>query len=51
MSEQRIADLRRKLAARTGADGKALPGYAKNVEMIQAEIKRLEEARGVSNGD
>lgn len=38
----RIADLKRKLAARTDPDGTAHPGFEQNVRAILAEIARLE---------
>jgi hypothetical protein len=37
-TEQRIADLKAKLARREG-----MPGYAMNAEEIKAEIARLEK--------
>lgn len=40
--EARLTDIRAKLAARTGPDGKPLPNYAENVAAIKAEILRLE---------
>lgn len=39
----RLVQLRRKLAGRTGPDGKPIAGYEKNVEDIRAEIARLEK--------
>lgn len=47
MRESRIDVLRRRLAARTDADGKPLPGFAENVAAIREEIARLEV---VANG-
>lgn len=38
----RVALLYRKLASRTGADGKPAPGFEKNCEAIRKEIARLE---------
>lgn len=37
-----LDDLRRKLAARTNADGKPIKGYGQNVAAIRAEIARME---------
>lgn len=42
MSAERIADLRKKLRARTDGRGDALPNYGENVAAIRAEIERLE---------
>jgi hypothetical protein len=39
----RLMQLRAKLEGRTGADGKPIPGYEKNCEMIRAEIERIEK--------
>lgn len=39
----RFAELRDMLGARLDKKGKPLPGYNKNVEMIRAEIARLEK--------
>ena len=38
----RLAELRDMLKARCDSRGKAMPGYAQNIEMIKAEIARLE---------
>lgn len=38
----RLVELRAKLAARTGRDGKALTRFRENVEAIRGEITRLE---------
>ena len=45
--EQRIAELRRKLAASLrGRNGPPMAGYAERVKAIQAEIARLEAENG-----
>ena len=38
----RLAELRDMLKARVDFKGKALPGYAQNVKLVEAEIARLE---------
>lgn len=47
----RIEQLKRKLNARTGPDGKPHPGYSENVEAIKAEIARLENAQASPQGN
>lgn len=42
----RLADLRRKLAARTDREGKPKGGWAVNVAELKAEIARLEALNG-----
>lgn len=44
----RLAELRKKLEARTDRSGKPLKNYEENVEAIRAEISRLE---GIVNGE
>ncbi len=39
----RLVQLQGMLTARTGADGKPIPGYEKNVEMLREQIARLEK--------
>ena len=39
----RLDGLKKKLAARTGRDGKALQGYKENVEQIREQITNLEK--------
>lgn len=41
----RLGELKDKLAART-LNGKARPGYRRNVQKIRAEIARLEKEHG-----
>lgn len=48
MSAERIADLRRKLAARM-QDGKPKLGYQRNARALKAEIGRL-QAQEARNG-
>lgn len=40
----RLAELKEMRAARVDFNGKPLPGYARNVAMIDAEISRLEKS-------
>lgn len=48
MSAARIQELKAMLEARTDGQGKARPGYKRNIIAVQAEIRRLEAelARG-----
>jgi hypothetical protein len=48
-SEARIKDLEKKLEGRTDHSGKPLPGAARNVEAIKAEISRLARKAKVKN--
>lgn len=43
LNQARIDDLNAKLAARTDSEGKALPGYGRNVIAIKAELERLQK--------
>lgn len=47
----RIEQLKAKMKARIGPDGKPYPGYAENVEAIKAEIARLENAQASPQGN
>lgn len=47
----RLTQLRDRLAASTGPDGKAKPGYGLRVETLRVEIERLETARGAPTKD
>jgi len=40
----RLERLKAKLQARTGPDGKPLPGYTESVEAIKAEIAKCQSA-------
>jgi len=40
---ERVEQLKEMLVARTDGSGKPLPGYRRNVEMVRAEITRLEK--------
>lgn len=51
MSAERIADLKRKLNARTDGRGEPLPNYGENVAAIRAEIARLEANMPPSDPD
>ena len=47
--EARIAELQKKLEGRTDASGAPVPGAARNVKMIKAEISRLARKAKVKN--
>lgn len=40
--EERLEQLKQRLAGRTDRNGESLPGYKDNVEAIRQEIDRLE---------